>query len=49
LAKPSKADRQAIDDIVDEAVASLPLLLAGDAVKAMTRLHSVDSSQPPNF
>ena len=49
LAKPSKADRQAIDAIVDEAVASLPLLLAGDAVKAMTRLHSVDSSQPPNF
>jgi PTH1 family peptidyl-tRNA hydrolase len=47
LAKPSKADRQAIDAIVDEAVASLPLLLDGDAVKAMTRLHSIDTAQPP--
>ena len=46
LAKPSKADRQAIDAIVDEAVASLPLLLDGDAVKAMTRLHSIDTRSP---
>lgn len=46
LANPSKADRQAIDAIVDEAVASLPLLLDGDAVKAMTRLHSIDTAQP---
>ena len=30
-------------------VASLPLLLEGDAVKAMTRLHSVDAAQPPTF
>ena len=49
LAKPSKIDRQAIDAIIDEAVASLPLLLEGDAVKAMTRLHSVDAAQPPTF
>ncbi len=47
LAKPSKADRQAIDAIIDEAVSSLPLLLGGDAVKAMTRLHSIDTAQPP--
>ena len=49
LAKPSKVDRQAIDAIIDEAVASLPLLLEGDSVKAMTRLHSVDAAQPPTF
>jgi len=46
LAKPSAGDRQAIDQIIDEAVDALPLLLNGDAVKAMTRLHSVDTTQP---
>jgi PTH1 family peptidyl-tRNA hydrolase len=46
LAKPSVGDRQAIDKIIDEAVDALPLLLSGDAVKAMTRLHSVDTTQP---
>ena len=46
LAKPSVGDRQAIDQIIDEAVDALPLLLNGDAVKAMTRLHSVDTTQP---
>ncbi len=46
LAKPSAGDRQAIDKIIDEAVDALPLLLNGDAVKAMTRLHSVDTTQP---
>lgn len=47
LAKPSKTDRLAMDAIIEEAVASLPLLLDGDAVKAMTRLHSIDTAQPP--
>ena len=46
LSKPSVGDRQAIDQIIDEAVDALPLLLNGDAVKAMTRLHSVDTTQP---
>ncbi|MEK9807580.1 MAG: aminoacyl-tRNA hydrolase [Halieaceae bacterium] len=46
LAKPGAGDRQAIDQIIDEAVDALPLLLNGDAVKAMTRLHSVDTTQP---
>jgi PTH1 family peptidyl-tRNA hydrolase len=46
LARPSVGDRQAIDQIIDEAVDALPLLLNGDAVKAMTRLHSVDTTQP---
>ena len=46
LAKPSAGDRQAIDQIIDEAADALPLLLNGDAVKAMTRLHSVDTTQP---
>jgi len=47
LAKPSKTDRLAMDAIIGEAVDSLPLLLEGDAVKAMTRLHSIDTAQPP--
>jgi PTH1 family peptidyl-tRNA hydrolase len=46
LAKPGAGDRQAIDQIIDEAVDALPLLLNGNAVKAMTRLHSVDTTQP---
>jgi PTH1 family peptidyl-tRNA hydrolase len=40
LGRPSAADRQAIDAAIDEAVRALPLLLEGDATKAMTRLHS---------
>jgi len=46
LAKPSAGDKQAIDQIIDEAVDALPLLLKGDAVKAMTQLHSIDTTQP---
>jgi len=46
LAKPSAGDRQAIDQIIDEAVDALPLLLKGDPVKAMTQLHSIDTTQP---
>lgn len=40
LSKPSPTDRQRIDSSIDEAIAALPLLLEGDATKAMTRLHS---------
>ena len=49
LSRPSHADRLAIDHIIVEAIASLPLLLAGDTVKAMTRLHSIhsDPGNPP--
>lgn len=45
LAKPNGDDRGAIDDAIDAAVDALPLLLAGDIVKAMTQLHSF--SAPP--
>lgn len=40
LSQPSAADRDRIDASIEEAVRSLPLLLDGDDVKAMTRLHS---------
>ena len=40
LGKPSAQDRERIDASIDEAIAALPLLLDGDATKAMTRLHS---------
>jgi len=48
LSKPSMTDRMAIDAIIDEAVSALPLLLEGNATKAMTRLHSIDTAQPTN-
>lgn len=40
LSAPSSEDRQKIDACINEALSSLPLLLDGDATKAMTRLHS---------
>ncbi|MFV0276770.1 MAG: aminoacyl-tRNA hydrolase [Parahaliea sp.] len=40
LGKPSADDRARIDASIDEAIATLPLLLAGDSTRAMTRLHS---------
>ena len=40
LSRPSRDDRTRIDASIDEAIASLPLLLDGDSTKAMTRLHS---------
>ena len=40
LSTPSQVDRTRIDTCIDEAIAALPLLLDGDATKAMTRLHS---------
>jgi len=45
LSKPSKSERQMIDDIIDEAIRALPLLLAGDEVKAKTRLHSINAAE----
>jgi PTH1 family peptidyl-tRNA hydrolase len=44
LSAPSPADRERIDACIDEAIAALPLLLAGDNTKAMTRLHSFSAA-----
>jgi len=44
LGAPSAADRERIDASIDEAIAALPLLLDGDEVKAMTRLHSFSAA-----
>jgi PTH1 family peptidyl-tRNA hydrolase len=40
LGKPTSAERTKIDACITEAIAALPLLLAGDDTRAMTRLHS---------
>jgi len=40
LGAPSQVDRSRIDASIEEAIASLPLLLEGDSTRAMTRLHS---------
>ncbi|WP_110648360.1 aminoacyl-tRNA hydrolase [Salinicola peritrichatus] len=39
LGRPGKAERQAIDEAITEAIATLPDALAGDWAKAMNRLH----------
>lgn len=44
LGAPSQIDRTRIDASIDEAIAALPLLLDGDEVKAMTRLHSFSAA-----
>ena len=44
LSQPSQVDRTRIDACIDEAIAALPLLLDGDATKAMTRLHSFSAA-----
>ena len=44
LSKASTADREAIAASIDEAIRALPLLLDGDATKAMTRLHSFNGA-----
>jgi PTH1 family peptidyl-tRNA hydrolase len=44
LSKASPADRDAIAASIDEAIRALPLLLDGDATKAMTRLHSFNAA-----
>lgn len=40
LQRPSRHDKQRIDDAIDEALAALPLLLAGQIQQAMQQLHS---------
>jgi len=44
LSKPSAEDRERIDASIHEAISALPLLLDGDATKAMTRLHSFSAA-----
>lgn len=44
LAKPSVADRVAIDASIDAAADALPLLLSGDKARAMTQLHSFNGA-----
>jgi len=44
LSKPSAEDRERIDASIQEAIGALPLLLDGDATKAMTRLHSFSAA-----
>lgn len=43
LTKAAATERQAIAESIDEAIRALPLLLAGDATKAMTQLHSFNA------
>ena len=45
LSKASKIEQGLIDLSVDEALRALPLLLDGEDVKAMTRLHSSDRTR----
>ena len=44
LGKPSQIDRTRIDASIDEAISALPLLLDGNATKAMTLLHSFSAA-----
>ncbi len=44
LGRPSQVERERIDASIDEAIDALPLLLAGDTTKAMTRLHSFSAA-----
>ncbi|WP_110687135.1 aminoacyl-tRNA hydrolase [Salinicola aestuarinus] len=44
LGRPGKAERQAIDDAIDEITMTLPDALTGDWAKAMNRLHSFKPS-----
>lgn len=44
LSTPSQVDRTRINACIDEAIAALPLLLDGDATKAMTQLHSFSAA-----
>ena len=47
LSKAPQVDRDATNDTIDEAIRALPLLLDGDATKAMTRLHSFNGKPEP--
>lgn len=40
LKRPSQADRQRIDDSIDEAIRALPLLVNGDWARATHQLHT---------
>ena len=44
LGAPSAEDRLRIDASIREAISALPLLLAGDDIKAMTQLHSFSAT-----
>ena len=43
LGRPGKAERQAIDDAIDEVVMTLPDAIGGEWARAMNRLHSFKS------
>ena len=45
LSRASKTEQALIASSIDEALAALPLLLDGEDVKAMTRLHSSDKTK----
>ena len=45
LSKPSKLDREAIEETIDRALEILPLAIAGDAERAMHKLHT--KPKPP--
>ena len=47
LSKASSTDLTAIEASIESAMAALPLLLEGEAVKAMTALHSEHHQPPP--
>lgn len=44
LGRPGKVERSAIDDVINECLATLPLAVEGDWAKAMQRLHSFSAS-----
>ena len=45
LSKASKIEQELIDLSINESLSALPLLLDGEDVKAMTRLHSSDKTK----
>lgn len=45
LSKPSKLDREAIEETIDRALEILPLAMAGDVERAMHKLHT--KPKPP--
>jgi PTH1 family peptidyl-tRNA hydrolase len=47
LSKAASTDLTAIEASIESAMAALPLLLEGEAVKAMTALHSEHHQPPP--
>jgi PTH1 family peptidyl-tRNA hydrolase len=47
LSKASSTDLKAIEASIESAMAALPLLLEGEAIKAMTALHSEHHQPPP--